>query len=275
LTDPIAIKISGKDALGKAFQESTTAMSFDCYGCKYQSTHYLPKDSKVTMEILQSEPRSQGRMVQATVMWVERPKTYRDFYGVAIEFDLPGNVWGIESPPSDWFPIPGEEPPAPAAIEFRVEPIDESSMPESALESPLKSPLESPLATGKNSKAGVAIAEEVLVDCTVDMMTAWDAGDNPAQSKTVASQVPQAVTRSADDASDIEMLKKEMAAMRHQLDSVIRSVLQQSENRIMAALDESRKEIQVLGETVAASLESKTRNPGGKRKAKQAPPEIR
>jgi hypothetical protein len=44
------------------------------------------------------------------VKWVEKLHTYSDpAYGVAVEFESAGNVWGIQSPPEDWIPGRGSQ----------------------------------------------------------------------------------------------------------------------------------------------------------------------
>jgi Skp family chaperone for outer membrane proteins len=44
--------------------------------------------------------------MKARVVWVQRPSNYRDQFHIAVEFDVPGNVWGIAVPPENWFPHP-------------------------------------------------------------------------------------------------------------------------------------------------------------------------
>jgi len=39
-------------------------------------------------------------------VWVQRPSNYRDQFHIAVEFEVPGNVWGIAVPPESWFPHP-------------------------------------------------------------------------------------------------------------------------------------------------------------------------
>jgi hypothetical protein len=262
LTESVPIKISGKDALGKNFQESTTTVTFDCYGCKYQSTHYLPKDSKVNVEIMQSEPRSPGKVVEAVVIWVERPKTYRDFYGVAVEFKVAGNVWGIESPPSDWFPVPGEDGATETGVGYAAAlPVNSAAVPA--------------VMSGNGAEAGVAVAEEMVVDCTVDMMTAWqpNADSQSSQSRVFAAQQAELAARE-EIRTAIEGLAGQIEAMRQQCDAAIRAVGQRNEDRITAALEETRNEMRALRETVTASLERTPKGSSGKRKSKQTPQEA-
>ncbi|MGA8556043.1 MAG: hypothetical protein WB630_16640 [Candidatus Acidiferrales bacterium] len=262
LSESVPIKISGNDALGKSFQETTATLTFDCYGCKYQSTHYLPKNSKVTVEVIQSEPRAKRRVVQAVVVWVERPKTYRDFYGVAVEFEVPGNVWEIESPPDDWFPLPGEEIPAEKSVEYAAGPANGTSV------------IESPGASGGGSESSVAVAEEVVLDCTVDMTAPWDSSAGPAQLRAATEREAESEARASSQLAAIEAVTEQMEMIRRQFDACMRETVQQCENHITAALEELRKEVHALREAVTASTANKAKSGGNRRKPKQSPQEV-
>jgi len=104
----IPVVVRGMDALGQAFKESTATVMVNCNGCKYRSRHYVPKDSRVTVEILPAKEGGISRIVPGRVVWVQRPRTFREIFHVAVEFEVPGNVWPIESPPKDWFPHPDD-----------------------------------------------------------------------------------------------------------------------------------------------------------------------
>jgi hypothetical protein len=103
------ILVRGTDALSQPFKESTTTVGVNCYGCQYQSKHYVQKNSVVTLEISYSDPKLAPRIVRGRVVWVQRPRTFRNLYLIGVEFDVAGNVWGIHSPPKDWFPHPEDE----------------------------------------------------------------------------------------------------------------------------------------------------------------------
>ena len=81
----------------------------NCHGCKYQSKHYVPKNSVVTLEIPRMEPALPPRQVPGRVVWVQRPRTVRELFQIGLEFEIPGNVWGIAFPPEDWFPYPADQ----------------------------------------------------------------------------------------------------------------------------------------------------------------------
>src|SRR5271166_4122045 len=134
IVQAVPITVSGVDALGQPFKERTTTVMVNCHGCKYQSKHYVPKNSIVKLEIPQLEPGSQPRTTPGRVVWVQRPRTVRELFQIGLEFEIAGNVWGIAFPPDDWFPLPSEEPvatsapqpaarPAPPPVNYSAEPV--------------------------------------------------------------------------------------------------------------------------------------------------------
>ena len=100
------ITVVGTDALGKSFRDVTKTLVVSCYGCAFQSRVYAPKKSEVTLEISRGHSWLAPRRVTAKVVWVQRPQSLREQYQIAVALDVPGNVWGIESAPEDWFPHP-------------------------------------------------------------------------------------------------------------------------------------------------------------------------
>jgi hypothetical protein len=104
------IKVHGVDALSEPFIERTTTVMVSCHGCKYQSKHYVPKGSVVTIEIPRRNPAAPARIITGSVIWVQRPNQAKDLLHIGLEFDVPGNVWDYSAAPDDWFPLPGEQP---------------------------------------------------------------------------------------------------------------------------------------------------------------------
>src|SRR6202043_1898085 len=105
IVQAVPITVTGVDALGQPFKERTTTVMVNCHGCKYQSKHYVPKNSMVTLEVPRPEA-GQKRTAQGRVVWVQRPRTVRELFQIGLEFEVPGNVWGIAFPPEDWFSSP-------------------------------------------------------------------------------------------------------------------------------------------------------------------------
>ncbi len=51
IVQAVPLTVTGVDALGQPFKERTTTVMVNCHGCKYQSKHYVPKNSIVTLDI--------------------------------------------------------------------------------------------------------------------------------------------------------------------------------------------------------------------------------
>src|SRR5437879_4437925 len=60
----------------------------------------------VTMEIPHQESGQPARTVRGRVAWIQRPRTVRQLFQVALELEVSGNVWGIAVPPEDWVAPP-------------------------------------------------------------------------------------------------------------------------------------------------------------------------
>src|SRR5438046_9823468 len=60
----------------------------------------------VTMEIPHPETGQPPRTVRGRVAWIQRPRTVRQLFQVALELEVSGNVWGIGFPPEDWTAFP-------------------------------------------------------------------------------------------------------------------------------------------------------------------------
>jgi hypothetical protein len=102
IVQAVPLTVKGVDALGRPFIERTSSLIINCHGCRYQSKHYVLKNMWVTLEIPHAESGQPPRQVRGRVAWIQRPRTVRQLFQVALELELPGNVWGIGFPPEDW-----------------------------------------------------------------------------------------------------------------------------------------------------------------------------
>jgi len=114
IVQAVPLQVTGVDALGRPFMERTSSLILNCHGCRYQSKHYVLKNMWVKLEVPNPEADRPPRTVRGRVAWIQRPRTVRQFFQVALELEAPGNVWGIAFPPEDWF-SPGEAEKAQAA----------------------------------------------------------------------------------------------------------------------------------------------------------------
>jgi hypothetical protein len=107
IVQAVPITVAGVDALGQPFRERTATVIVSCHGCKYQSKHYVPKNSMVVIEIPRPESGKKARSAKGRVTWVQRPRSVRELFQIGLEFEIAGNVWGVAFPPNDWIPLPG------------------------------------------------------------------------------------------------------------------------------------------------------------------------
>ena len=110
IVQAVPLQVTGIDALGRPFQERTSTLIINCHGCRFQSKHYVLKNMWVNLEIPNPEPDRPPRTVRGKIIWIQRPRTVRQLFQVAVELEIPGNIWGIAFPPEDWFPFPESQP---------------------------------------------------------------------------------------------------------------------------------------------------------------------
>src|ERR1700676_57235 len=109
IVQAVPVAVTGVDAIGRPFTENTSTLIINCHGCRYQSKHYVLKNMWVKLEIPHPESGQPPRVVRGRVAWIQRPRTVRQLFQVALELETPGNVWGIAFPPEDWFAFPNVE----------------------------------------------------------------------------------------------------------------------------------------------------------------------
>ena len=109
IVQAVPLNVTGVDALGRPFNERTSTLIINCHGCRYQSKHYVLKNMWVHLEVPHPEPGQAPRRVRGKVAWIQRPRTVRQLFQVALELEIAGNAWGIAFPPEDWFTFPNRE----------------------------------------------------------------------------------------------------------------------------------------------------------------------
>ena len=116
IVQAVPLVVTGVDALGRPFAERTSTLIINCHGCRYQSKHYVLKNMWVNLEVPHPDPGHSPRRVRGKVAWIQRPRTVRQLFQVALELEVAGNAWGIAFPPDDWFIFPEESPFLPNAV---------------------------------------------------------------------------------------------------------------------------------------------------------------
>jgi hypothetical protein len=108
----IQLVVGGVGAMREPYQEQVTTLSINCHGCAYQSKHEVIQGETVYLEVKPPNEGSVGYSSRAKVKWVQKLGGKEKFFQVAVELETYGNIWGIPSPPGDWFP-----PKLPEAVE--------------------------------------------------------------------------------------------------------------------------------------------------------------
>src|SRR5258707_11693993 len=110
IVQAVPLQVTGVDALGRPFVERTSSLILNCHGCRYQSKHYVLKNMWVKLEIPHADSDQPAHTVRGRVAWIQRPRTVRQLFQVALELEIPGNAWGIAFPPEAWFAFPDTVP---------------------------------------------------------------------------------------------------------------------------------------------------------------------
>jgi hypothetical protein len=279
----VPITVTGVDALGQPFKERTTTVMVNCHGCKYQSKHYVPKNSVVTLDIPRLEPGGQPRTVLGHVIWVQRPRTVRELFQIGLEFDVPGNVWGIAFPPDDWYPLPGEGSAAePASAELNVAPA--AQIPAAVQQPTASAPIPAPVQMNAPAAAEVREQSAPVISAPAPTATAPAAPAPPAGESKIhvmppaaAAPVPAApdaqlaisrqmakVVADAKETLDktlrrgaLTAINEEMTVVRQQLDAQLHDAVERAIKVSMERVSESaaKKVVQHAAERTTAIVE--------------------
>ena len=261
IVQAIPVTVTGVDALGQPFKERTTTVMVNCHGCKYQSKHYVPKNSVVSLDIPRPEAGLPHRTLSGRVIWVQRPRAVRELFQIGVEFDIAGNVWGIAFPPDDWFSVPGEEPPAAAAPdkasapELRPTPV-ESKTPASAASAYEHAPESSaaaPMPPAAHGEGKIHLMPEPTPSPESQATLA-------RQMAKIASDVKEGLDKSLRRDAQTA-INEEMTVVRQQLDAQLHEAVERAIKVSMDRVSESsvRKVVQQAAEQTAKIVDEARR----------------
>jgi hypothetical protein len=106
----VPLAVQGVDAFRAPYREEVTTATISCHGCTYQMKHEVHPGEIVVLDMGQRAKGHSECSSRARVKWIQKLNTATDpAYDVAVEFETAGNIWGIPSPPEDWFPAQGSK----------------------------------------------------------------------------------------------------------------------------------------------------------------------
>jgi hypothetical protein len=100
----VPLVVGGVGAMREPYQEQVSTLSISCHGCTYHTKNEVIQGETVYLEIKPPNQGSVGCSSRARVKWVQKLGAKDRAFQVAVELEVAGNIWGVSSPPGDWFP---------------------------------------------------------------------------------------------------------------------------------------------------------------------------
>jgi hypothetical protein len=247
IVQAVPLQVTGVDALGRPFMERTSSLILNCHGCRYQSKHYVLKNMWVKLEVPHAEADQPPRTVRGRVAWIQRPRTVRQFFQVALELESPGNVWGIAFPPEDWFaPTEAEKAQAAAAahgapqVNLPLPPLTSAPMPADTSDTEFHVSLTEPEPPAPSSPDNVRVFP------------------SPASTTDASLQLARHVTRLLAEArQQIQAAAREAAAQAVSVER--RSSAEQWEHKVAEARESLSKELSAAIERIHEESQTQSR----------------
>jgi hypothetical protein len=240
IVQAVPLAVTGVDAIGRPFTEHTSTLIINCHGCRYQSKHYVLKNMWVKLEIPHSESGQSPRIVRGRVAWIQRPRTVRQLFQVALELETPGNVWGIAFPPEDWFAFPDA-----AQQSEHLAALVEGQVQE--LEQEVGRPNEAEPMVHGNDNLRAFPAPVSITDATLQLARQL------ARLVADAKQQIQAAAREAASTAAAEAMRSELPrCLEPQLERMTHELTEQLSRAGLAQRDQHLEQLKASGENLVA-----------------------
>jgi hypothetical protein len=104
ISKAIMLAVQSVDAARAPYREEVTTGSISCHGCTYKMRYEPRPGDIVVLDTGSGSTGHSGFPSRARVKSIQRLNTPDPTYNVGVELEIAGNIWGISSPPADWFP---------------------------------------------------------------------------------------------------------------------------------------------------------------------------
>jgi hypothetical protein len=105
ISKSIMLAVQSVDTSRAAYREQVTTGSISCHGCTYKMRHEPRPGDIVVLDMGSGSTGHSGFPSRARVKSIQKLNTTNNpTYNVGVELEIAGNIWGISSPPADWFP---------------------------------------------------------------------------------------------------------------------------------------------------------------------------
>jgi hypothetical protein len=106
----VPVVVAGVDSFRGPYQEEVSTIAVSCHGCRYESKYEVLPEASVLLQLNPKTPDSKPVSTRGRVKWTKRPSESGGLFQTAIELEEPGNIWGIDAPPTDWLPFIAQRP---------------------------------------------------------------------------------------------------------------------------------------------------------------------
>jgi hypothetical protein len=102
----IVLAVQGVDALRAPYREEVKTSTISCHGCTYEMKREVAPGDIVLLNMGENADGDSVFSTRARVKSIQKLHSPNDdkTYNVGVELEIAGNIWGIPSPPEDWFP---------------------------------------------------------------------------------------------------------------------------------------------------------------------------
>jgi hypothetical protein len=105
ISKAIMLAVQSVDASRAPYREEVTTGSISCHGCTYKMRREPGPGDIVVLDTGLASTGHSGFPSRARVKSIQKVNSPNDpTYNVGVELEIAGNIWGISSPPADWFP---------------------------------------------------------------------------------------------------------------------------------------------------------------------------
>jgi len=100
----VPVVVQGVGAMREPYQEQVSTLSISCHGCTYQSKHEVIQGETVYLDVVSQAEGAVACSNKGRVKWAQKVGTAKErVFQIALELEIAGNIWGIPTPPEDWF----------------------------------------------------------------------------------------------------------------------------------------------------------------------------
>ncbi len=251
----VPVIITGIDASGRPFKESTRTLVINQHGGKIATFHQLDLGTEITIE-----NRRLGLTARAGVVWLGERRSLKEPAQIGIQLFEAQNIWGVEFTPEDWQKIQpsrvelkptasiGEQAEKSASGDIMATKVSPSEAP--ATESGVQPPVGAKATASSDAAPAMAASAEARLKDFEDRLRALAehvGAEAEATIQAAAVGIEERLTSAAE--VQLQTILEKIEGTRQQADSLlaqareIRAAAQQEIEKVRTEIGAARKQI--------------------------------